>query len=214
MAMCRVYLARLYADDRPPDDADVITDCWTRAEQLVDACREPALLNEGLMEFGALLCTPASPQCDGCPLQAQCGAKRAGRQSEIPAPKRRTKKVTMHHHAIVVRRGRKILMHRRPPNGLWAGLWQAPAIEGTRRLKAAAVLEAAALPLEEMTYLRSATRLLTHRRVHLHVHEGVLRPRARCPEGPDQRWMGVAELQEAPLSNAARQVLDLAQAVV
>ena len=203
-------LARLYEDDRPPDDPEVVSDAWARAEQLVDACLDPATLNEGLMEFGALVCTPATPQCNICPLQDQCAAKAAGRQREIPVAKRQTKKVTMHHHAIVIRRGGKTLMHRRAKGGLWAGLWQAPAIETGRRLTTTSLLEASELPLADVEYLTSTTRLLTHRRVHLHVHRGVLRPRVRCPQGADQRWMAALDLEAAPLSNAAREVLGLA----
>ena len=49
----------------------------------------PGAVNEALMELGATVCAPTQPDCRSCPLALECGARSAGRQEEIPPPRRR-----------------------------------------------------------------------------------------------------------------------------
>ncbi|KJE90195.1 A/G-specific adenine glycosylase [Capsaspora owczarzaki ATCC 30864] len=48
---------------------------WSIANRLVDATR-PGDFNQAMMELGATVCTPTSPQCGSCPLQTECMAYR------------------------------------------------------------------------------------------------------------------------------------------
>ena len=61
---------------------------WQVAEQLVRICKSPKIFNEGLMEFGAVVCTAKSPKCSLCPLQRSCFSYSKGTQDDIPLPKR------------------------------------------------------------------------------------------------------------------------------
>jgi A/G-specific adenine glycosylase len=123
-------LMRLRADDRPPQDRAVAKDNWADAEELACAAASVAKTNEGLMELGALVCTPKAPRCDVCPLRRCCAAKAAGQQDRIPAPKRAASRTVVHHTAVLVgdEDGRQ-LIERRPDSGLWASMWQAPTDE-------------------------------------------------------------------------------------
>ena len=123
----------LRLDGRPlaSDDPQAIAWSWQRARELVDASNDPAVLNEGLMELGATVCTPASPRCGDCPLRSLCRANATAQASTIPRPKRPPPRRAIHHHAIAIpgpRRG-TILARQRPATGLWAGLWELPTIE-------------------------------------------------------------------------------------
>src|SRR5262245_31177156 len=71
-------LARLFGNDG---------DAWTRAESLVAQSKSPRHFNQGLMEIGALICTPRNPSCDRCPVRAHCVALRTDRVDELPRPK-------------------------------------------------------------------------------------------------------------------------------
>ncbi|NUS39295.1 MAG: A/G-specific adenine glycosylase [Lysobacter sp.] len=79
------------------------------------------------MDFGATLCTRADPACVLCPLQDGCVARREGRVAELPTPKpgkplpERTATVLLLEDA----EGR-MLLQRRTPAGVWAGLWSLP----------------------------------------------------------------------------------------
>jgi len=93
-------LARIFGDE---DDA------WARAEALVNACTSPRDLNQGLMEIGALICTPRNPSCLLCPVRAEC----ATRSDALPRakPKKETRALRIALYLITDRRGR-VLMRR------------------------------------------------------------------------------------------------------
>ncbi|MFM7260071.1 MAG: A/G-specific adenine glycosylase, partial [bacterium] len=129
---------RLEARRGSASDGDVQAWAWERADAFVAAAREPGVANEALMELGATVCTPAAPRCGACPLRAQCAAFAAGRMDEIPAPKKRVaRKDLVFVTACVRRTDGAVLLEQRPtggrsggaPSGLWAGLWQPPAVE-------------------------------------------------------------------------------------
>lgn len=87
--------------------------------------------NQALMELGALICLPrGAARCPACPLERLCLAKEAGLQAELPKktpPKRRrTEKLTI----FLLSKGGRIALEKRPPQGLLAGLWGFPAMEG------------------------------------------------------------------------------------
>ncbi|HET6202652.1 MAG TPA: A/G-specific adenine glycosylase [Planctomycetota bacterium] len=97
------------------------------ATALVDP-RAPGDFNQALMELGALVCTPRSPRCPACPLRTLCRTRALGLAEEIPPPReRRVRRVEW--TAALVRRGRTLLLLRRPEEGLLAGLWDLPTVE-------------------------------------------------------------------------------------
>ncbi len=107
---------------------------WERAESLVDAARSPGNFNEGLMELGALVCTPRNPKCEVCPLKSRCIAFERGVQDSIPARAVKQAKPTVHHTAVIVRTsGGMFLVEQRAAKGLWAKLWQAPTLESPKQ---------------------------------------------------------------------------------
>lgn len=86
--------------------------------------------NQALMDLGALICTPKSPSCVDCPLTTQCESYANGTQALRPL---RSPKPPIPHREVVAgvlfRKG-KVLIGRRPQDGLLAGLWEFPG--GTR----------------------------------------------------------------------------------
>lgn len=118
--------ARPERPGHPPTDRWL----WRAAADLAHAADHPARTNEGLMELGATLCTPANPRCDQCPLRNRCHARREGTQSTIPLPKPAADRQTIRclTLAVLSPTGR-FLVEQRPPDGLWAGLWQCPTLE-------------------------------------------------------------------------------------
>lgn len=89
-----------------------------------------AAMCEALMDFGAMVCIPKSPRCDECPLQTYCQAYAAGTAKELPV--RLTKKhiPTEAVTVVVVEKGGKWLIHRRPATGLLASMWEFPNVVG------------------------------------------------------------------------------------
>lgn len=98
----------------------------------------PGDFNQALMDLGATVCRPnAAPLCEECPVRESCGARREGCAGELPvkAPKkaRRIERRTI----LLILSGQGILLRRRPPEGLLAGLWEFPSLSG--QLDSAAV---------------------------------------------------------------------------
>ncbi len=87
----------------------------------------PSFFNQGLMELGAMVCTPTSPSCLLCPVREHCRAFAEGVQRELPV---KTKKKSMKQVALVAGifkdKDGRILIHKRPSEGLLANLWEFP----------------------------------------------------------------------------------------
>jgi A/G-specific adenine glycosylase len=86
--------------------------------------------NQGLMELGALICLPRSPHCAECPWQKNCQAFKEGKTETLPrhdAPRpRRLEERTI----LLIHCRRRILLQKRPPHGLLAGLYEFPSAAG------------------------------------------------------------------------------------
>ena len=85
---------------------------------------DPAAFNQGLMDFGATLCTPVAPACLTCPLQASCRAFATGRVELLPVRQTPAKPVERHLTYIYVRVDGTVAIHRRGPGDIWQGLWE------------------------------------------------------------------------------------------
>jgi A/G-specific adenine glycosylase len=98
---------------------------WALAEALLPGrgCGE---FNQALMELGALLCLPANPRCEICPLQRVC--KAPGDALPNRGPRQRMQHVTQ--DVVWMVRDRKVRLRRRPATGLLAGMWELPSRDG------------------------------------------------------------------------------------
>ena len=101
-------------DIRKPSTRNAIFDHLSPAIRTVD----PGDFNQGIMELGALVCTPKSPDCAACPLRKDCTALRDDRVDELPV-KSPAAKVPHHEVAVGViwRRGRVLIARGRPASG-------------------------------------------------------------------------------------------------
>jgi len=106
---------------------------WTIAEDLLPA-RNCGDFNQALMELGALVCTPASPSCDGCPLRQVCVARARGWQDRLPNRGGTHKLHRVTHDVLFVQRAGKILLRQRPATGSLAGMWEIPPGKSGRHL--------------------------------------------------------------------------------
>ncbi|MBC8069729.1 MAG: A/G-specific adenine glycosylase [Deltaproteobacteria bacterium] len=88
----------------------------------------PRVLAQALMELGATVCTPRSPRCMACPLFASCRARKLGIVDRVPAPKQRGVLPRERWWALAIVRDERLLVVRRPGEGLLAGMWCLPLV--------------------------------------------------------------------------------------
>jgi A/G-specific adenine glycosylase len=118
-------LARVFLVEDAPDTTNGARRLWEHAEACTPKSRV-AEYTQAIMDLGATVCTRANPACDRCPLQARCGAFATGRVSKLPAPRRRAPRRLRRSHMLFVIRNGSVLLERRPPRGIWGGLWVPP----------------------------------------------------------------------------------------
>jgi A/G-specific adenine glycosylase len=78
------------------------------------------------MDLGATLCVRGKPDCAHCPFAAECVANLAGRQRELPVARPKKTIPTRRTWMLILRDGPAVLLERRPPTGIWGGLWSLP----------------------------------------------------------------------------------------
>ncbi|WP_226035331.1 A/G-specific adenine glycosylase [Aquibacillus saliphilus] len=87
----------------------------------------PSAFNQGLMELGAVICTPRTPNCLLCPVQEHCQAYEAGRQDQLPVKSKKKKQKTIPYHVFVIKDSNgNFLIEKRSEKGLLANMWQFP----------------------------------------------------------------------------------------
>ena len=93
---------------------------------------DPSSFNQGLMELGALICTPTTPKCLLCPVRENCAAFYAGEQNNLPVKTKNKKTKALLYDVYLARNDdNHLLMEKRPGTGLLANMWQFPMIERT-----------------------------------------------------------------------------------
>ncbi len=119
-------LARLRGFDNPIDRTDTEARIADQLARWLEETDQPGVLSEAVMELGALICTPSGPECGSCPVRSDCRAYARGLQNHLPItgdqPERPHYEVT----AGAVRRNGRILIARRPEDGMLGGLWEFP----------------------------------------------------------------------------------------
>jgi A/G-specific adenine glycosylase len=86
-------------------------------------------LNQSLMELGALICTPRSPNCATCPVQELCVGRKDNLQDQLPNLGKREATTERRFIAFVVERDGKFLARQRPDGVINAHLWEFPNVE-------------------------------------------------------------------------------------
>ncbi len=86
--------------------------------------QEASVYNQAIMDFGAIQCTPQSPDCSVCPLMESCDAFRTNRIQELPVKLKTLKIRERHLIYIYVRYKGQTAIHRRGSGDIWQGLWE------------------------------------------------------------------------------------------
>jgi A/G-specific adenine glycosylase len=199
-------LCRAFGIDRDPASGAGERELWALAERLVPG-RDVEAYTQGLMDLGATLCRRHAPDCARCPLAPDCVAHCEGRVAELPRPRKRPVRPQRAVAMLVLHHGARVLLEKRPPTGIWGGLWCFPeagldddAAALCRRRFGADGLRMVSLPQVEHGF--------THFRLRIHplrIEVGALRERAA---EPGTIWLPLEEARRAAIPAPVRKLLE------
>lgn len=118
-------LARHHAVSGWTGQAKIMQYLWAISESLTPQKRV-AEYNQAMMDLGATLCTRSKPACECCPVAKDCVALIDGRVGELPTPKARKTLPVRETVMLVIKKDNTIMLEKRPPSGIWGGLWSLP----------------------------------------------------------------------------------------
>ncbi len=121
-------LVRYHAIEEPVGARATEKRLWALAERHTPA-RRVAAYTQAIMDLGATVCRRSHPDCQACPVAFSCRARRLGRQTDFP--KRgtvRTRPVRTTVMLMLQDRSGRVLLEKRPPDGIWGGLWSLPEL--------------------------------------------------------------------------------------
>lgn len=194
-------LSRLFLIGEAIGSPRLMREAWRREEELIAACTTPRDFNQGLMECGALICTPRKPTCEICPLRKQCLAYETGRVDELPRAreKKPTRELRIPLYIVLDRQGRVLM--RRETGPLMNAMYHLP--HGSTSLLGGKAFEATPGPL-----LGSFRHTVTNRRITFEVY-GVVQSSGLPPGG---RWVDLADMPAVPHPSYVAKALRLASA--
>jgi len=106
----------------------VLKALWLRAEENTPK-KDTAQYNQAMMDLGAVVCTRTKPKCNQCPLSEQCYALQHDQVAQLPGKKPKKTRPKRSVYWLICLNNRQVMLHKRPPSGIWGGLWCFPEVE-------------------------------------------------------------------------------------
>jgi len=198
-------LCRLFGIEGWPGSPAVERQLWPLAESLLPDARLTDY-TQAQMDFGATLCTRSRPTCAICPFGGDCRARIAGRVAELPSP--RPAKTLPQRDCVMLLltdAGGRVLLQRRPPTGVWAGLWSLPQFDDRDAAQAWAEECVGPTPLEPMP---PVDHTFSHYRLRIQPLRGsALGLPRRVRDNDDTRSIDVEQLGSIGLPAPVRRLL-------
>ncbi len=127
-------LSRVFGIETPIDTTEGKKIFSDLALRLLDKL-QPALYNQAIMDFGATVCKPRSPECSTCIFQGQCSAYQNGQVNILPVKAKALAKTTRWMNYLVIEYADSILLRKRAPGDIWENLYEPVLMEGEWLMK-------------------------------------------------------------------------------
>ena len=123
-------LSRYFGINTPTNSTLGQREFQTLANECIQGTKHPGMYNQGIMEFGALHCTPKNPNCMYCPLNDTCHAFNTGSVGALPVKLKKGKRTKETLHFGIVQNKNKVALRKRGTDSIWAGLYEFPQLDG------------------------------------------------------------------------------------
>ena len=211
-------LARYFAIEGHTGEKKIEAKLWQQAEKLLPqetlasssdqerVSEEIATYTQGLMDLGAQLCTRSKPQCEICPLRADCAALERGLVSKLPTPRPRKIQPEKYSTFLLLLNGSEILLEKRPDKGIWGGLWCPPQLDDALDLNAYCIRQYGVTVLRS-EILSTFTHTFTHFKLHIRPLVVQVALNAGQAQEPGRVWLNVGEALRAAIPTPVRRLL-------
>jgi len=200
-------LSRYCALQKNTNENDGIKILWEIAERYTPH-KYLAEYTQALMDLGATKCTRTRPDCPSCPIKSSCTAFLTSATHIFPKTKKSAKKPTKQIKAIILLENNKILLEKRPPAGIWGGLWSFPEcpIDNEAETWCKKNLGCHVDYLEDLTSF-----IHTFSHYHLHIHPIKLsctKQLSKLQHAPHLAWYNLSKLPKIGLPAPIKKLLD------
>ena len=207
-------LARLFQIEPPVNASSGHKDFRESAQALLDI-EQPGTFNQAMMELGATVCTLANPDCSSCPLSAFCCSLKNQTVNEYPK-RLQAKPIPEHHIAVgVIRKGNRVLITQRKPEGLLGGLWEFPGGklkegETAEETCIREIKEEVNLNVEVTDFVTTVRHAYSHFKIVMDVFEcEYISGRVKRRGSADHRWVTFDQLKSFPFPKANNKFIPL-----
>jgi A/G-specific adenine glycosylase len=198
-------LARHFLVKGWPSSPKVEKDLWRLAEELLPE-QDMVAYTQGLMDLGATLCSRSKPQCSNCPLMKTCAAYQHNRVTELPTPKPRKVIPEKFTTMLILQHGDEVLLEKRPPAGIWGGLWSFPETDVKLGFETI-ILNQFAMIAETSQPLPALSHAFTHFKLHIQPQPmQVLTVSPNICE-PKYVWLSIDDAIGAAIPTPIRKIL-------
>ncbi len=161
---------------------------WKEAENRLPDQRG-ADYTQAIMDLGALVCTRSKPSCEQCPVRLDCSALALGKVADFPSPKPPTRVSDKTIHMLILRDSQnRVLLERRPPSGIWGGLWSLPEGRSIGDIE-----KRLGLTTSGLTILPAAQHRLSHVRMQIRPGMATVGKATGVKCTNEQAWFAPAE---------------------
>ncbi len=175
---------------------------WKEAEDRLPTQRG-ADYTQAIMDLGALICTATRPSCDRCPVAIDCQALQQDQVERFPSPKPPSRVTDKTICMLVLKdSANRILLEKRPPSGIWGGLWSLPegsSIEG--------IEERLGLTASSLSALPPVEHRLSHIRMLIQPTLAAVGSATGVKCSDDQNWFTPAEQSKLGLPKPVSDLL-------
>ncbi len=202
-------LTRIHAISEPIDDKATVDRLWDLAVAYTPKIRT-ADYTQAIMDLGATLCTRSKPDCLQCPFVKNCKAYELSIVDQVPTKKTLKRIPTREATFLIIKQGKRVLLHRRPSSGIWGGLFCVPEINGaaTDREITRYCQQRLKLNVTALQPLASFRHTFSH--YHLTIHPILLeikKPVGRIMEDGQQIWYNLSQPENVGLPKPIQSIL-------
>ncbi len=157
------WISRMWNISTPVDIRATLKEIETHASKLIEF-HDSGTINQAMMEFGALFCTPSNMKCKECPFNKNCRAFYENKQEILPIKRPKKEVLERYFNYFFVYNNHSFIIKARADNDIWRGLFELPLIE-QKKLNKKSIEESFGIKTPVEHWFKMPKHLLSHQRI-------------------------------------------------